>query len=713
MIFHTASDIPRPIRLTDSTRKWAFASLHGKYGDEAMRTPCVNLDYIEKFDDLSDTEKYDIAIRNIAEKAPVRICPEERICGAATLGDAVYHIVPVRYQGEAILDSVSHLTIRYDKVLRHGLTAYSRDISERLEDKTLTDSQAAFLHSLENVIESMRIWHGRYLAATQNSRPDLHKLLLQVPFSPARNFHEALQSLWFVFSFVRLCGNWPGIGRIDWLLGDYLKNDLKDSLLNESEARELLASFFIKGCEWIQSTPPVGSGDAQHYQNIVLAGIDAAGNEVTNEVTFLTLDIVEELAISDFPITVRLNKNTSNVLKNRIAQVMRHGGGIIAVYNEDLILQSFSNLGYSIQDARSFANDGCWEVQIPGKTDFSYIPFDALQILNKVIGITEENIPAFHSIEEIYAAFCDQLDKTVKAIYVNSVTQKFACKNGTWQARNTVIPTSVVSLFEDGCIEHARSYYNLGPKYTVRSPHIGGAPDVANTLYAIEKLVFEEKKISFPELVQTLKNNWENHELLRLYVKNKYVYYGNDSDDSDAWHTRLLNDFADRVERCNTQNACPVKFIPGVSTFGRQIDWAPNRCATAFGYRKGDILSGNDSPVPGTDSCGATAIIKSYCKADLAKQSCGSALDIKIFPASLSGDNGIAALVSLMEGFLTLGGFFMQLDTVDTQTLLEAQKNPQKFKTLSVRVSGWNARFVTLNKEWQNMIIERSSQNFT
>ena len=169
-------------------------------------------------------------------------------------------------------------------------------------------------------------------------------------------------------------------------------------------------------------------------------------------------------------------------------------------------------------------------------------------------------------------------------------------------------------------------------RYVVRSPHIGGAPDVANSLYAIEKIVFEEKKISFAGLVQILRDNWENNELLRLYVKNNYTYYGNDSDESDAWHTRVLNDFADMVNNCNAQSDCPAKFIAGVSTFGRQIDWLPNRCATAFGYKKGDILSGNDSPVPGTDINGATAIIKSYCKSDLVKQSCGAALDIKIFP---------------------------------------------------------------------------------
>ena len=711
MVFLTASRTPRPVRLDHSVKQWAYDSMHGKYGDEAMESPCVPLDDFVAFETLTDLEKYDIAIRRIAECAPIRLCPEEKICGAATLGDAIRHMVPVRYNGKNIIASISHLTIRYDKVLRQGLDGYAKDITARLEDEKLTASQIAFLHSLESVIESIRIWHGRYLEATKNTRPDLYKLLLQVPFSPARNFHEALQSLWFIFAFVRLCGNWPGIGRIDQLLGDYLYEDLQNGILDIHEARELIASFFIKGCEWIRSETPVGTGDAQHYQNIVLAGVDEQGNEITNDVTFLTLDIVEELGISDFPITVRLNEKSSNALKTKVAEVMKHGGGVVAVYNEDLILRALQNLGYPEQEARCFANDGCWEVQIPGKTNFSYMPFDALQILNKVLGVTEESIPEYHSIEEIYQAFCNSLRDTVKALYCERVTNRFCYQNGIWQACGEVLPTSVISLFEDGCIENARSYHDFGPEYMVRSPHVGGAPDVANSLYAIERLVFEEKKCSLTELIRILKNNWEDNEQLRLYVKNNYVYYGNDSDPVDTWHTRVLNDFADMVMECNGLCDCPVKFIPGVSTFGRQIDWLPNRCATSFGYRKGDILSGNDSPVPGTDTNGATAIIKSYCKADLVKQSCGAALDIKLFPESLAGENGTNALVALMDGFLALNGFFMQLDTVDTQMLLEAQKDPQKYKTLSVRVSGWNARFVTLNKEWQNMIIERSTQN--
>lgn len=711
MTFTTASKTPRPIRLCEGTRAWAWESLHGKYGDEATQTPFIDLTTSTEYEALSDIEKYDFAIRKIAENAPLRLLPTEPVTGAATLGDAIAHFVPARYQEESVFASFSHLTLRYDKVLRQGLNAYSEDIAARLRDGSLNDEERAFLHSLENTIESLRLWHARYLAATETARPDLFALLQQVPFSPARNFHEALQSLWFIFAFVRLCGNWPGIGRLDWLLGDYLKRDLQDGTLTLDEARELLAGFFIKGCEWIQSDTPVGTGDAQHYQNIILAGIDENGNEVTNELTFLVLDVVEELAISDFPITVRLNTKTPDTLKEKIAQVMRHGGGIVAVYNEDLILRSLAHLGYDEREARTFANDGCWEVQIPGKTDFIYMPFDALQVFNRAVGLSTDEIPPFESIEEVYAAFYRELQAEVRTSYAEHVENAFTNCDGGCRAQGYVRPASVVSLFEDGCIDNARGYYDGGPTYTVRSPHIGGAPDVSNSLYAIQKLVFEEKKVTFDELIQIIKNNWADNEWLRLYVKNSYLYYGNDADEADAWHTRVLNDFGDMVDALNGKDGHYVKFIPGVSTFGRQLEWLPNRCATAFGYRKGDILSGNDSPVPGTDTKGATAIIRSYCKADLSKQSCGAALDVKIFPDSLAGDNGVTALVALMDGFLALGGFFMQLDTVDVNTLLEAQKNPQKFKTLSVRVSGWNARFVTLNKEWQTMIIERTSQH--
>lgn len=724
--FPTAASVKRPVRLPDEIRQWAWRSLHGEYGDDAMTHSYVSMDDMPGFDSLTPCEKYDAAIRRIALQAPLRICGEERISGAATLGMAISHCVPVRYRDETVCGGVSHLTIRYDRVLKEGLSSYEQEISKRLTDESLSSSRRAFLRSLQNVIDSLRVWHGRYLKATRETKPEIHGLLLQVPFSPARSFHEAVQSLWFVFAFVRLTGNWPGIGRIDWLLGKYLHDDLAQGILDRGQAREILASLFIKGCEWIQSHTPMGTGDAQHYQNIVLAGVDQNGQEVANDVTYLILDIVEELAISDFPITLRLNALSPKRLLSKAARVMRHGGGIVAIYNEDLILQSLCREGYALEEARTFANDGCWEVQIPGKTNFSYIPFDSLQLFNRAIGLDGTDAdtlppdsrtadcpvcqaPDFRNIEEVYQAFLGELERAVNNIHQNSVLTPYVQEDGRWICPNCP-PASVVSLFEDGCIPHAASYFDFGPEYVVRSPHIGGAPDVANSLYALQKSVFEERLVTFSQMADILRDNWTGAESLRQYVKNRYTYYGNDNDEADAWHSRILEDFARIVGQCRAKQNCPVRFIPGVSTFGRQVEWLPMRAATAFGYRKGDILSGNDSPTPGTDRQGATSLIRSHCKADLSKQTCGAALDVKIFPQTLQGANGITALEELMRGFLRLGGYFLQLDAVDAQTLIAARQEPEKYKTLSVRVSGWNARFVTLNREWQDMIIQRTTQ---
>lgn len=704
MEFYTAFNKKRPIRLKKSTREFAAESLQGKYGDEAMQTQYLNMDFCDGFGLLSDYEKYDAVIKKIAEEAPVRICESELVSGAATLGGAIYHEVPALYNGNVIWRSISHVTLGFNKVLKVGINDIWNEIEERLKDNNLSDRQKTILLSMKNTVHSMRFWHKRYLDATKKSKPIIHRNLLRVPFDTPRNFYEAVQSLWFTFAFTRLCGNWSGIGRIDEMLGGFLKRDLENGTLTIREAREILAGFFIKGCEWIQSNTPTGSGDAQHYQNIVLGGINEDGEEVTNEVTYLVLDIVEELPIGDFPITIRINKKTPLKLKRRAAEVMRHGGGVVAVYNESLIIESMTEFGYSLEEARRFANDGCWEVIVPGKTCFSYYPIDALQVLlNDTLCLNGEP-KCFINFESLYDEYKSNLKNSVNDIYKNTVNNNFI-KDNEWLPAT---PCSVVSLFTEDCIQSGKSYLEGGAKYTVVSPHIGGAADVGNSLLAIKNLVFEDKKVTFRQLMQILKNNWEQNEIVRQYALNKYTYYGNDDDIADNFTVSVLDDFADIVSELKGRS--PILFPSGVSTFGRQIEWAPFRAAVPFGYKKGEILAGNSSPTPGTDMYGETAVIKSYCKANLKKQSCGAALDIKLYPSTVQGENGVNAIVSLIDGFTDLGGFFMQLDVVDTEVLKKAQQNPKEFKTLSVRVSGWNARFVTLDKEWQNMIIEQSEK---
>ena len=710
MEFFTSGPEKRPIRLCEKTREFAFESMKGKYGDEAMKNHAVALDGVCGFEDMSDLDKYDAAVRTIAEKAPLRLCSAERVFGAATLGLAIRHKVPVTFKGESVLEGVSHLTLEFGKLLKKGLRGYRKEIASRRSGYA-TEKERRFLKSLSVAESAFEIWHGRYLELTEKENPRAHGILKKVPFNPAETFEEAVQTVWMEFAFARLCGVWPGIGRIDVLLGDYLKKDLEEGRIDVNEAREILASLFIKGCEWIRSNPETGSGDAQHYQNIVLAGMDETGREVTNEVTYLVLDIVEELGISDFPITVRVSPNSPEKLLRRVAEVMRHGGGVVAVYNEPLILRSLKNAGYSDEEAAKFANDGCWEVQIPGKTDFTYCPFDGLRVFERALGLGGETQREFESIEELYERFTDELKKEVEGIYAGTVGAAYYCENGKWQTRwNT--PASVVSLFEEDCIAKAAAYYDLGTRYTLRSPHIGGAPDVANSFAAVEELVFRRRAVTFGRLREILKNNWEGEEELRLTAKNGISYYGNDSEIADGFMARILNDFADVVQAVDRAHAdCPVRFIPGVSTFGRQIEWRNARSATVFGTRRGEILSGNASPTPGTDAEGLTAVIRSHTRADLVRQTRGAALDLRVAGSALAGEKGITALVGLINAFVRLGGFFVQIDTVSAETLRAAVENPEMYKTLSVRVSGWNARFVTLNREWQEMVINRTEQS--
>lgn len=706
--FYTAYRESRPVRLSERTRQFAYDSLHHRYGIDTMKTPYVTLDHVADYDKLTPLEQYDVAIYEIVTHAPIRICRDELISGAATLGLAISHLVPaVRNRDvRTAIPSISHLTVDFETVLKRGINGIRQDIEQAFAKQT-GERERAFLNSARHCIDCFAIWHRRYLDALKE-KPEFsqnYANLQKVPFEPAADFYEAVQSLWFTFAFLRLCGNWPGIGRIDSLLGSYLKKDLAEGKLRYDQAREILAHFFIKGCEWVRGGD-CGSGDAQHYQNIVLAGVDDAGNELTNEVTYLVLDILEELGISDFPTTVRLNSASPEKLLTRTAEVIRHGGGVVAVYNEDLILDALTRYGYPQDEVRRFANDGCWEVQIPGKTYFTYIPFDALQVL-QTDAMKQYERTDFTSFEELYAAFLGALRDKTEQIYEAVVLCLDRKADGSLDWKPAV-PCTAVSLFEQGCIQKGRSYTEGGPVYHIASPHIGGIADVANSLYAIKKLVFEEKKVTFSQLMQILKSNWEDCEPFRQYVRSHYVYYGNDNDEVDLLAARILDDFADCCKALDGRG--PFHFPGGVSTFGRQLEWRPLRLACPHGRKTGEILAGNLSPTPDTDMEGATAVIRSYCKADLSRQVTGAALDVKLFPELVKGPEGIGAICSLLKGFLKLGGYFMQLDVIDNQTLREAQEHPENYQTLSVRVSGWNARFVTLNKEWQDMIIERTSQ---
>ena len=709
--FYSPMKDGRPVRCTEATRRFAKESLDGKYGMDALSHRYVKIPVSEGTDlsALTDRQKYDMAVTAIAESAPVRLVPGELLCGSASLGAAIFHTVPATFDGEhPVCGSVSHLTCNFGRVVREGMDSYRARILAKQAEPGLTEQQRAVLSSQLNAWNAMKTYHTRYVRALREALDAaktieekeafaaLYETLREVPFRPVRTFREGVQAIWFTFSFIRLCGNWPGIGRMDLMLDDLYEADLAAGRITEDFARELLAHFFIKGCEWV-NLQFRGSGDAQHYQNLVLGGMDETGRDRTGSVTRLMLEVVEEFPISDYPIAVRVSKNSPVWLTKKMAQVIRHGSGVVAMYNETLIIDSLVRFGYDLSEARQFANDGCWEVQIPGKTRFGYCPMDLYGAFeNNVLHLNDDSpLPDYESFDAMYEAFRRAMDGVLDGFHAGA-------DHYFWDGA-----TGVIDLFEDGCIEKAVSYYNGGPVYNVSSPHFGGIPDTANAMYAIQKLVFEEKRLSFAEFMQILRNNWEGEEALRQYVRNRYTYYGNDNDEVDSIAAKIVKDYIEDCRMVKLRNE--VLRPPGISTFGRQIDWKDMRAASAHGFKRGDILAGNISPTPSTDRAGATAIIRSACKTDFSDLTCGTVLDIRLDPKSAAGEAGITAIEGLLKAFNELGGFFLQIDVVDNAVLYEAQKHPENYQSLAVRISGWSARFVTLNENWQQMVIERTA----
>jgi len=708
-------------RLSQATRDLAARYLSGEIGRSvkpAAFAPAPEL----LASSPTPNRHYAEAVRLIAAQAPLRILPGERLAGAATLKEAMEHRTPA-----APFPSLSHSTIGFEKALQVGYRGIRQELDERLERGGLDAVGTDLLLAMRVCLDAAAAWHARHVAALEllttetggEERPAYAEVLAslrRVPEYPPETFREAVQALWMLWDFQRLCGNWSGIGRIDKMLGPFLRRDLAAGRLSIDEARELVAHFWIKGCEWI-TVEGRGSGDAQFYQNIVLGGVDETGVPVLNEVTDLVLDVVEELHISDFPIAVRLSSTTPERLLQRVATIQRLGGGIIAVYNDDRIIPNLIGFGYPLEEARNYANDGCWEILIPGKTAFGYQPFDTLLLLQETLGLTATEatprrekaecsdwiahprsagqLDRFPDFESLYADFCARLSGEVNRLLDGVPFSQQPCP--------------LFSLLVEGCIERGRSYLDGGPRYTVRSPHAGGLPDVANSLLVIRRLVYEEKSLSLSRFVDILSSDWQDQEPLRQRIRSTFDFYGNDSGDADALLQRVFNDFTGLVGAVHEQHG--VLRPAGISTFGREGSaFLPHRAAAASGQKKGAILAPNFSPSPGTDKRGPTAVIRSHCAVDFSRLPCGTALDLKILPASVTGETGIQALSGLMRTFVHLGGIFMQIDVVDSALLRDAQEHPEKYPNLSVRISGWSARFATLTKEWQDMIIVRTDQ---
>ena len=716
-----------PRRLSALTHSLCDRALSGEFGKQTMNHYCAIVDdpnYIS----MNLYEQQNACIKAIVEQAPIRLVDGELLSCSATFDLSRSHKIPAAWKDtptEALFGSKSHLTPHYQKILKKGI----RGLEEALDYSYAKYSgqhggrpkpeKMAYLDQLRITVGYIKLWHQRYLDAldlriaetegdTQARWRQVRENLSHVPYEPARNFREAIQSLWFMFAFLRLTGNWAAVGRIDWMLGPYLAKDLADGVITIDEAREYIAHFWIKGCEWVDTFTCVGhddgGGDGQFYQNVVLSGQDENGKDETNDVTYLVLDVLEELRIADFPTSVRIRTDSPEKLIRRVAEVTQLGGGLMAVYNDAVVIESLLRFGYAPEDACRYANDGCWEVQIPGKTNFRYWSWDVLADLQQEIlklGDTTPSCLPYQNFDELFEDYITFLKARFKA--------------HTEQIRNFFTPSLVISLLVEDCIGNATDFgpnRGGGAVYTVDAPHAGGIVDAANALQAIRWVVYEKQMMSLNEFIDIVKHDWEGHEALRLQLRTQLTYYGNGDPESDAMMQRLYDAFVSKI--CTRKFHNEILFPAGISTFGRQVtdEFLDNRTANPDGHKKGEFLSNNITPTPGTDLRGATAVLRSYGALDMKKLPGGTALEIKMSHATVRGEDGIEGLMDLLYAFCDLGCHFMQLDVVDAEMLKKAQEDPDTYGNLVVRVSGWSSRFRTLEKQWQQLVIDRTEAGF-
>ena len=706
-------------RLSEETRELAVKYLTGQFRSELCEAD-FSVEDLTLPEDTPPVIIHGKMAQLIAERAPIHLRAEEKLAGNAPFLQARRHSVPGMNRS-----SISHTTVDFGDAVRKGLSGLEHEIRMRLATTEENSEEKTFCLALLDVVEAMRIWKNRYISACRKclagispehseNLKQIISVLEKVPENAPESFREAIQSFWMFFEFQRLCGNWSGLGRFDVILGPYLERDLADGILSLDEARELIAHFWIKGSEWCfglrkynDGAPDFG-GDAQYYQNIILGGCMPDGSCVENAVTFLVLDVIEELHISDYPVAVRLNENTSSELLTRIAEVQLLGGGIVSVYNEPVVLSGLRRFGYPEKEIVDFTNDGCWEVIIPGKTRFSYTPFDVLTVFQKALFAGK--VP--DSFEELYESYLRYLEERIREIKLE-IRKRFYREAYDAELGEKYLlpadqpPDAVLSLLMPSCRRKARSYTNFGTDYTVNALHGGGLPDIANSLNAIRRVVYQEKRISLAELVEILKKDWVEAEDLRLFMTNTVPCYGNDDDEADAMMKRVFDDYARLVE--NSESVPGILTPAGISTFGREIAYAPGRLATAFGKHAHEYLAPNLSPTPGTEKKALTAVLNSYCKMDFTKVPNGCPLDLRLSAGIRKVVNPADILATLLRVFVRKGGFYLQIDTVDPEVLKAAQKDPDRFPNLVVRISGWSARFASLSKEWQDMIIQRTS----
>ena len=625
-------------------------------------------------------------------------------------------------------------TVLDDKIYKKGMDDFRKDIDERLAQLDfLNDPQAL---SKKKELEAMRISaealilfaerhaeKARTMAKAEKSKTRRAELLKiaevcsRVPRNAPRNFWEALQYYWFVhLGVITELNTWDSFnpGRLDQHLDPFYRKGLANGTLTEESARELLEAFWVKFNN--QPAPPkvgVTAQESATYTDFCLinvGGVKTDGEDGVNDMSFLILDVIEEMRLLQPSSMVQISKKTPDRFLKRALRIVKTGFGQPSIFNTDTIIQEMLRQGKSIEDARSGGASGCVEAGIFGKENYNLTGyFNLTKVLEitlndgldprtgKRIGLRTGRAAEFASFDQLFQAFQKQLGHFIDIkVRGNNVIERLYAAH---------LPAPFLSVVIDDCLARGKDYNDGGARYNTSYIQGVGLGTITDSLAAIKHNVFEAKTVTFRVLLGALKADFKGKEFLRQQLLNKSPKYGNDDDAADDVMRRVFESYYAAVNgRPNTKGGTyRINLLPTTVHvyFGKVIG------ATADGRLAGTPLSEGISPVQGADRLGPTAVIKSAAKIDHIRTG-GTLLNQKFTPQLLDGEEGLANLAALVRSYFKLEGHHIQFNVVTADTLRQAQKHPERFRDLIVRVAGYSDYFVDLSKDLQNEIIRRT-----
>ena len=640
----------------------------------------------------------------------------------------------------------AHLAVNYERILKDGLRGYEKRVKEYKAALDLTNpdnvDKYCFYNAVLIVLKAVRNFANRYSVLAKdlaekelnqerkNELLEISRICSKVPYEPAETFQEAVQSVWFIQLILQIESNGHSLsyGRFDQYMYPYYDRDIKNGTIKESEALELLTCLWIKTLtinKVRSQAHTLSSAGSPMYQNVTIAGQTTDKKDAVNDLSFLVLKSVAQTRLTQPNLTVRYHKNINKHFLDECVEVMRLGFGMPALNNDEIIIPSFMDWQVKEEDAYNYSAIGCVETAVPGKwgyrcTGMSYINFPRMLLctMNNGVDLTSNKrftkgygyFTEMESYEELLKAW----DKTIREITRYSVI----VENVIDKASERDVPDILCSALTDDCIARGKTIKEGGAVYDFISGLQVGIANMADCLAAIKKLVYEEKKITRQELWDAILDDFsspENKKIQEMLIR-EAPKYGNDDDYVDQLIVEAYDSYIEEIEKYpNTRyNRGPIGGIryAGTSSISANVGQGMSTMATPDGRNAFEPLAEGCSPAHNSDKNGPTAVFKSVSKLRTNKITGGVLLNQKMTPQMLSTEENRQKLELLIKTFFNrLHGYHVQYNIVSKETLIDAQKHPEKHKDLIVRVAGYSAFFNVLSKKTQDDIIGRTEQS--